>query len=98
MPTITNIEGVTATIKYYTDEACTNEYTGSFDNAPAGKYWVQLSVESTANYDGISKVVGSFEIKSGAKIEVALISVVASVVVLAGALAVVLTTGKKKGA
>ena len=98
LPTITNIEGVTATIKYYTDEACTNEYTGSFDNAPAGKYWVQLSVESTANYDGISKVVGSFEIKSGAKIEVALISVVASVVVLAGALAVVLTTGKKKGA
>ena len=58
LPTITNIEGVTATIKYYTDEACTNEYTGSFDNAPAGKYWVELSVESTANYDGIRKEIG----------------------------------------
>ncbi|MDE6550749.1 MAG: hypothetical protein K2M44_04565, partial [Clostridia bacterium] len=98
LPEIKNIDGITPIIKYFTDEACTNEYTGSFEDAPAGKYWVQLTVESTDNYEGLSKVVGSFEIKSGANLEVALICMIATVVVLAGAMAVVMTAGKKKGA
>ncbi|MDE6549916.1 MAG: hypothetical protein K2M44_00205, partial [Clostridia bacterium] len=96
LPEIKNIDGITPIIKYFTDEACTNEYTGSFEDAPAGKYWVQLTIESTDNYEGLSKVVGSFEIKSGASLEVALTCMIATVVVLAGAMAVVMTADKKK--
>ena len=58
-----------AVVRYYTDEACTQEYTGGFDgNTPAGTYYVLVEVAETENYEGISgaqAVRASFTVADG---------------------------------
>ena len=58
-----------AVVRYYTDEACTQEYTGGFDgNTPAGTYYVVVEVAGTENYEGISgaqAVRASFTVEGG---------------------------------
>lgn len=58
-----------AVVRYYTDEACTQEYTGGFDgNTPAGTYYVLVEVAETENYEGISgaqAVRASFTVEGG---------------------------------
>ena len=45
-----------AVLGYYTDEACTREYFGSFDRAtPKGTYYVKATVPETENYTGLSE-------------------------------------------
>lgn len=81
--------------KYYTDEACTQEVK---DLAAAGEgtYWVKAFVAGTSNYDEIASAAFKVELQGGLNIALIVIGAVASVLLLGGALAVVLTMNKKK--
>ncbi|MDE5618386.1 MAG: hypothetical protein K2I79_02750 [Clostridia bacterium] len=84
------------TIKYYTDEALTKEYTGAFDeNTPEGKYWVVVSTETTDDYIGTTAVY-TFEVTSGTKVELYVISIVATIAMLGAGLIVTKTARKKR--
>ena len=50
-----------ATIRYYKDEECEEEFTGDFADAPAGTYYVKLTT-SDPDYVAIDAVIGSFTI------------------------------------
>ncbi len=43
-----------AKISYYTDEACTVEFTGSFEEAKAGVYYVRVTVSEGNNYRSLA--------------------------------------------
>lgn len=46
----------TAVVKYYTDEACTNEFIGDFSaTTSAGTYYVKVTVAGTADYTALDK-------------------------------------------
>ena len=56
------------TVTYYTDQACTIKYEGSFDgNTPAGTYYVVVEVAATDNYEGLTgqnAITASFTVEA----------------------------------
>lgn len=83
-------------IKYYTDEACTQEFTGDISKAPEGSYWVVAIVEATENYEGIQSIPYAFSIEGGFNVGLVVSGIVISVLLLGAVLALVLITIKKR--
>ena len=82
-------------VKYYSDEACTQE-VADIAKAGEGIYWIKAMVVGTSNYDEIVSQVFRVELQGGLNVALIVVGVVVCVALLAGALAVVLVTNKKK--
>lgn len=85
------------TVKYYRDEALTDEYTGDTSKAPAGMYYVVVSVEGNDNYDGLNQVF-TVEVKGGANVGLILGILIPVILIAAGAVVAIVLVKKKKGA
>ena len=82
-----------ATVKYYSDEALTQEVDAN--GAGEGKYWVVVHVDGTDNYFEFTKVF-EIEVDGGLNIVIVIIGAVASALLIAAAAIVAATTNKKK--
>ncbi|MBD5100781.1 MAG: hypothetical protein HDT29_05930 [Clostridiales bacterium] len=103
LPVLADFANVTAkygkaTIKYYTDAECQNEYTGDISEASKGTYYVVISVEGTQNYKAVASQAFAIEVegKSNVGLIIGIVAAVAAVAVIAIVLIIVLTK-KKKG-
>ncbi|MBD5086992.1 MAG: hypothetical protein HDT32_06540 [Clostridiales bacterium] len=102
LPVLADFASVTAkygkaTIKYYTDADCQNEYTGDISAAPKGTYYVAISVDGTENYKAVAPQVFSVEVegKSNVGLIVGIVVPVAVVLIVGIVLAIVLSKKKK---
>ncbi len=82
-------------VKYYLDEACTQEVT-DIENAGEGIYWVKAIVVGTDNYEELVSEAFKIELQGGLNVAIVVIGAIASIALLAGAVAVVMITDKKK--
>ncbi|MDE6188924.1 MAG: hypothetical protein K2G37_01390 [Clostridia bacterium] len=86
-----------ATVKYYTDEACTQEYTGNLSDAGKGTYYVVVEVEGNANYKGCRQTFTVAVSGNGSNAGLIVGIVLAVVALLAvGAVVIVIVLKKKK--